>query len=339
MNKAIEEGQRIYSITGANINTALTAINHSIEVEDDIRNAVNAGLEVFIPQNEIQLGSWQGAGYMLIDPQTGSGAYRISGGRNGMDMSNDISKAVLVVGLLGGAAIFIQWAQVSADDGECGEAEFVQQALMDTVLYLILLQWLLTINQGNNNSGCGCQTPANVIATLLLWFRSTNAALANQAEGCPVFVSAYLSQPGKEMWATSEHIAAAQARGSLERLTWKQPHERNPRDNRNKPECNQDAGSPSSIAYTAEFGMQIAECDEYPFNSTFEGDPSFYKNPLAPLSLKLVPASHNSAQGGTIRAFYSKCHVFDRQLFEVQTDLSPGSKSHGLNANGGQCYP
>ncbi len=49
----------------------------------DIRNAVNAGLTVTTHEKIIQYKGWKGAGYIIIDPNTGTGAYLIDGGADG----------------------------------------------------------------------------------------------------------------------------------------------------------------------------------------------------------------------------------------------------------------
>jgi hypothetical protein len=48
-----------------------------------VQNAVNAGKEVTISQAKITYAGWSGAGYLVIDPQTGAGSYLIEGGANG----------------------------------------------------------------------------------------------------------------------------------------------------------------------------------------------------------------------------------------------------------------
>lgn len=49
----------------------------------DIRNAVNAGLTVTTHEKVIQYKGWHGSGYIIIDPNTGTGAYLIDGGADG----------------------------------------------------------------------------------------------------------------------------------------------------------------------------------------------------------------------------------------------------------------
>ncbi len=80
---AAAEGQRVYTITQENLNEALAAINLSAETETEIRNAVNVGKTATAHESQITFGNWVGSGYLLIDEQTGAGAYKIAGGSNG----------------------------------------------------------------------------------------------------------------------------------------------------------------------------------------------------------------------------------------------------------------
>lgn len=49
----------------------------------DVQNLVAAGRIVTVPERDIVVGDWQGAGYIAIDPATGAGGYIISGGLAG----------------------------------------------------------------------------------------------------------------------------------------------------------------------------------------------------------------------------------------------------------------
>lgn len=80
---ASQQGQKIWSIDRGNLNAALNKINLSIEAENDIRNAVNAGKIVTTHESRLNVNGWVGEGYTLLDPKTGAGAYMISGGGNG----------------------------------------------------------------------------------------------------------------------------------------------------------------------------------------------------------------------------------------------------------------
>jgi transglutaminase-like putative cysteine protease len=73
----------IYHLTAANWGTYRGAIQQPADVLADIDNAIAAGLEVVIPQGQLTSGSWTGTGYIMLDPVTGSGDYRINGGASG----------------------------------------------------------------------------------------------------------------------------------------------------------------------------------------------------------------------------------------------------------------
>ncbi len=50
---------------------------------DNLIQIILANKTVTIPQNNITIGSWAGTAYTALDPDTGAGAYMISGGRAG----------------------------------------------------------------------------------------------------------------------------------------------------------------------------------------------------------------------------------------------------------------
>ncbi len=73
----------IYFVSSQNIGQVLPNLQVSSSLKSDIQNAVNGGLTVIIPQTEITLYNWSGTGYIVQNPTTFDGAYRISGGING----------------------------------------------------------------------------------------------------------------------------------------------------------------------------------------------------------------------------------------------------------------
>ena len=75
--------QRIYQITSNNIVATLPQLTVSQNVITNIEDAVNSGDQVIVSQDPITNGGWTGAGYIVLDPGTGSAAYRIRGGANG----------------------------------------------------------------------------------------------------------------------------------------------------------------------------------------------------------------------------------------------------------------
>jgi len=76
---ANEQGIPIFGITSENLDQILPQLEVNQLVKDDIINAIYAGKVVTVPQREITLGNWTGSGYVIEDPNTGAGAYMISG--------------------------------------------------------------------------------------------------------------------------------------------------------------------------------------------------------------------------------------------------------------------
>lgn len=96
-----QQGQKIWTITPDNLELALSKINLGDEAEADIRNAVNAWKIATAHENRINFNGWIGEGDTLIDPQTGAGAYMISGGGNGGWLSLVAVAAIAIATILG----------------------------------------------------------------------------------------------------------------------------------------------------------------------------------------------------------------------------------------------
>mgnify|MGYP001268975973 CR=1 FL=1 len=80
---AMQQGQKIYTITQSNQATVLPLLQHSAAVMQDIQNALAAGKVVTVSADKISYNDWTGSGYILMDQQTGAGAYLIGGGLDG----------------------------------------------------------------------------------------------------------------------------------------------------------------------------------------------------------------------------------------------------------------
>lgn len=80
---AEEAGQKIFIIDQSNLNSALNSINLSQATETEIRNSVLAGRIVTTHESQVVVNGWVGEGYIILDPDSGAGAYKIAGGTNG----------------------------------------------------------------------------------------------------------------------------------------------------------------------------------------------------------------------------------------------------------------
>jgi hypothetical protein len=79
-----EEGQKLYSLNSSNSNL-LSNITIDQDARNEIISALFSGKEVTLHEHPITTSGFTGSGYIIIDPLTGAGAYKISGGNNGSD--------------------------------------------------------------------------------------------------------------------------------------------------------------------------------------------------------------------------------------------------------------
>ena len=80
---AAAQGQRIYTITPATQNIALPNIRLDATSMNEIRAALASGKHVTTHTDLVTVSGYKGAGYVILDPDTGAGVYKISGGKNG----------------------------------------------------------------------------------------------------------------------------------------------------------------------------------------------------------------------------------------------------------------
>jgi hypothetical protein len=77
------QGIPLFRLTGKNGSQIWPQLKVNQAILQDIKAAAAQGYEVILPQQEISLNDWQGLGYIVRQPATGSGAYLISGGLAG----------------------------------------------------------------------------------------------------------------------------------------------------------------------------------------------------------------------------------------------------------------
>lgn len=93
---ASEAGQRIYNFTPASGTAGIAQLSISADVANELINAVHAGREVIVSATSVSISGWTGVGYVITDPATGAGAYKISGGTNG-GFLRDLRKAIYIL--------------------------------------------------------------------------------------------------------------------------------------------------------------------------------------------------------------------------------------------------
>lgn len=80
---AAAQSQRIYHITQVNQAQVLPNLRLDSLAMSEITQALATGREVIAHTDRISVSGWTGEGYILFDPVTGDGAYKIAGGMNG----------------------------------------------------------------------------------------------------------------------------------------------------------------------------------------------------------------------------------------------------------------
>ena len=104
---AQEQGQTVYTITQENYSQIIPKLSLSSGVMTDIRDNVAVGRTVTVHEKTINYKGWKGSGYIIIDPQTGSGAYLIDGGANGAALFGSVGDQLKSISKLGIAGILV----------------------------------------------------------------------------------------------------------------------------------------------------------------------------------------------------------------------------------------
>ncbi|WP_157117860.1 hypothetical protein [Oceanicoccus sagamiensis] len=74
-----QQGQRVYTFTQDNL-SYLSDLTVDQGTKDEILAQVNNGMVATVHQHPITYAGWTGVGYTIVDPETGAGGYKISGG-------------------------------------------------------------------------------------------------------------------------------------------------------------------------------------------------------------------------------------------------------------------
>jgi hypothetical protein len=105
---AAANGQKVYTLNAQNqaYHAGIVAgLGTDADTKAEIANALNAGMEVTVHQADITAHGWTGSGYIILDPETGAGAYKISGGANGAILALFIGALLAVFGLFFAASV------------------------------------------------------------------------------------------------------------------------------------------------------------------------------------------------------------------------------------------
>jgi len=327
---AAQQGQKIYTLTTANVRSVLPGLTIDDAIKTEIAQAVAAGKEARVSAGKVNIGLWQGTGYIITDPVTGGGAYRISGGSNGGFLSFDPELIIaLQAGATGMLAVLLPEMAVLQpvvdkiyDSLQCAD-ELLKQLIwyMVIILLLVLLAAMLTNPIGR------LVGPAVAGSALMAL---ADVAVAAKEDNCvSTIVYGFTTPTGKSLMQTTQHIANAIAEGKPTFLTRKSPTYSR-RWLEGTTVCN-----PKAREHAENFFKSSVVCDEYPFASSEEGgEVNYYAGNV---SLRFVIGNEGQPQGGVMSQFYQKCGVAAGLQFQVETNS--GEITRGYDSGGKQCYP
>ena len=137
---AASQGQRVYTLNQENQSqhaSIIASLAIDTEVKQEIADALAVGKEAVVHQENISVFGFTGAGYIILDPETGAGAYKISSGANG---------AKILVGAVGIVLVFT---------GTTGVAPFLLAVFAMMSIFLTLYTTLLNaISIQDSGSRC-----------------------------------------------------------------------------------------------------------------------------------------------------------------------------------------
>jgi len=139
---ASRQGQRIFTLNQSNQaqhQTLLAQVTIDPQAMAEIQNGLAAGKEVTLHQSPITQSGWTGSGYIITDPGTGAGAYKIAGGANGGTLIIFAFAFVLM-------AIAIIIPALALLPIIAGGAAAVMTALSGAAIYLMLASLILAID-------------------------------------------------------------------------------------------------------------------------------------------------------------------------------------------------
>jgi hypothetical protein len=106
-------GIQILTINKENSSIYLPALQIRSETMTDIENAINAGKEIIIPQQEMSINDWTGIGFIAMVPDTGEAGYMISGGyAGGWSILKEILTWIKTKALSGNVAVAKETAAI-----------------------------------------------------------------------------------------------------------------------------------------------------------------------------------------------------------------------------------
>jgi len=180
--KALDAGQRLYEITPQNFSMTIGALNLDQSTVDNITLAINSGKHVITHTDPVSVPGWSGAGYVVVDPVTGEGAYLISGGANGGFLLYLVAAivlyivmALLIYALLMSPGLFILGLFSVAEGVQIGNTlldifDSCNGLILALTLFIVIIATLLILfapGPGTVAGALGFAIAANLLTALV----------------------------------------------------------------------------------------------------------------------------------------------------------------------------
>jgi hypothetical protein len=373
--RAAQAGQKIYGINASNAGIVLPKLALSELVMSDIRNALNAGQLIITHEKEILFGTWNGSGYIILDPATGSGAFRINGGGNGARLGTKYGSAVALAGFTSkevnekfnlGVRAFLPSAREYSIEGimngkdpisvidriilNAARANALEMLRTDSFNFVDTRPTKPLPKAGTKSAAAVAAAAALVLISVLV------DEATRDTKGIAIYIQGAYSVNGRDrkyIMESTQHISEAVDSNRPGLLHWigkceieeeVEPGSVIQKKSRNwyanKPNC-----TPNDLeTYIAKHPGKSPQCDEYPPYAVAEGgkrgDEELRELNGVGVSLKYVDEVPNKSCGALMMWFTRKCDVRIGEAFAVETDLteSKGNITRGRWANGEPCY-
>ncbi|TDX48927.1 hypothetical protein C7959_12438 [Orenia marismortui] len=83
LKHANQQGIPVYTINQDNVDSVLPQLEYDSAKKQEFRNLINNGKEITVPERDVTINGWSGTGYIVLNPDDGTGEYIISGGLSG----------------------------------------------------------------------------------------------------------------------------------------------------------------------------------------------------------------------------------------------------------------
>lgn len=139
---ANNQGQKIWTIDSSNASAA-SSLALDADIKSEIANAAYNGMVITVHESPVAYQGGLSVGYIISDPVTGAGAYKISGGTNGGDLVNDTVARRLGWAAYGGvngvAATSLASQQIGVTMGLLGQVLACYEDEVKTLMVIALV--------------------------------------------------------------------------------------------------------------------------------------------------------------------------------------------------------